>query len=241
MNALVSVVIPTYREVENLPHLLPRIAVAMAAAGLGWEMVVVDDSSRDGTVETCAELGSRFPVRLVVRNGERGLATAVLAGFRASVGDPFVVMDADLSHPPEAIPTLVAAVREGRGDLVFGSRYAAGGSTDARWSVRRRFTSALATRLARPLTRATDPMSGFFALSRATFATAAPLNPVGYKLGLELCVKCVGCRVLEVPIHFADRTHGISKLGVREGLRYLRHLVRLYAFRGSRRARPPRS
>ncbi len=242
MSPLVSVVVPTYHEVANLPRLVPRVAAAMSGAGLAWEMVVVDDDSRDGTVEVCADLATRFPVRFVVRRGERGLATAVLAGFRAAAGDPLVVMDADLSHPPETIPTLVAAVREGRGDLVFGSRYLAGASTDERWSVGRRVNSWLATRLARPLSSATDPMSGFFALSRATLATAAPLSPVGYKLGLELCVKCEGCRVLEVPIHFAARTLGTSKLGVREGLRYLRHLVRLYAFRlRSRRARRPRT
>lgn len=237
MSGLVSVVVPTYREAANLPLLVPRLADAMARAGLAWECVVVDDDSRDGTEAACATLATTFPVRLVVRRGERGLATAVLAGFREARGDPFVVMDADLSHPPEVVPALVAAVREGRGDLVFGSRAVEGASTDERWGLVRRLNSWVATWLARPLTSAADPMSGFFALSRATLATAAPLDPVGYKIGLELSVKCVGSRVVEVPIHFADRAHGESKLGVRERLRYLRHLLRLYAFRLSRRAR----
>lgn len=237
MSGLVSVVVPTLREAANLPLLVPRLAAAMDAARLSWECVVVDDDSRDGTDEACALLAGSFPVRLVVRRGERGLATAVLAGFREAQGGLLVVMDADLSHPPEAVPALVAAVREGRGDLVFGSRYVDGASTDERWSLGRRLNSTVATLLARPLTAMTDPMSGFFALSRATLATAAPLDPVGYKIGLELAVKCVGCRVGEVPIHFADRAHGESKLGFREQVRYLRHLARLYAFRVSGRRR----
>ena len=140
MSALVSVVVPTYREAANLPLLVPRLADAMARAALAWECVVVDDDSRDGTEAACATLATTFPVRLVVRRGERGLATAVLAGFREARGDPFVVMDADLSHPPEVVPALVAAVREGRGDLVFGSRAVEGASTDERWGLVRRST-----------------------------------------------------------------------------------------------------
>lgn len=239
MTGLVSVVVPTFREAANLPLLVGRLAAALDGAGLAWECVVVDDDSGDGTEAACAALAARHRVRLVVRRGERGLASAVLAGFAAARGDLFVVMDADLSHPPETVPVLVAAVREGRGDLVFGSRYLKGASTDERWSLGRRVNSTVATLLARPLTAMTDPMSGFFALTRATWAGAAPLRPVGYKIGLELAVKCVGCRVAEVPIHFADRAHGESKLGFREQVRYLRHLARLYAFRltGGRRQR----
>ena len=145
-------------------------------------------------------------------------------------GNWCVVMDADLSHPPEAIPGMIARLDDGA-DFVIGSRYVSGGTTDSNWGLLRWLNSKVATWLARPLTRAKDPMAGFFALRRTTFERATALNPIGYKIGLELLVKCRCVRVDEVPIHFADRQHGESKLSFREQLRYLQHLGRLYSHR----------
>jgi len=228
---LVSIVIPTYGEAENLPVLVPRICQATDAAGLEVEVIIVDDNSPDDTRQVCEALSRAFPVRLHVREHERGLSSAVLAGMRLARGEIFVVMDADLSHPPEKIGELVAALSEAGADFVIGSRYVAGGKTDENWGLFRWLNSRIATWLARPLTSAGDPMAGFFALRRETFQRAAPLDPIGYKIGLELLVKC-GCRrVAEVPIHFADRVHGQSKLSLREQVNYLRHLKRLYEFR----------
>jgi len=221
----VSVVIPTYREAENLGELVPRIDAAVD----GVEIVVVDDDSPDDTAAVCERLAREHPLRLLVRHGERGLASAVLHGFRESRGEVLVCMDADLSHAPEAIPALLEALAEG--DFAVGSRYAHGGSTDEVWSLFRRLNSRVATVLARPLTPVRDPMAGFFALRRETFESASELDPVGYKIGLELLVKC-GCRdVREVPITFRDRTRGESKLSLRQQWNYLVHLRRLYAFR----------
>jgi dolichol-phosphate mannosyltransferase len=136
-------------------------------------------------------------------------------------------MDADLSHPPGKIPELVAALHEPDVDFVIGSRYVPGASTDETWGWFRWLNSKVATLLARPFTTSSDPMAGFFALRRTTFDAAAPLDPIGYKIGLELIVKC-GCEhVREVPIHFADRKLGESKLTFREQINYLRHLRRL--------------
>src|SRR6185369_9760502 len=115
--------------------------------------------------------------------------------------------------------------------FVIGSRYVAGAATDEDWGLFRKLNSRGATWLARPLTKAMDPMAGFFALRRTTFESAAPLDPIGYKIGLELIVKCQCRNIREVPITFADRVHGESKLNLKEQLNYLRHLSRLYKHR----------
>jgi dolichol-phosphate mannosyltransferase len=139
-------------------------------------------------------------------------------------------MDADLSHPPAKIPDLLAALQAGA-EMAVGSRFAAGGTTDDAWGLFRWLNSRIATALARPLTPIADPMSGFFALRRSTFLAGRELNPVGYKIGLELLVKCRCQLVAEIPIHFTDRVLGESKLTLKEQLRYLQHLRRLYIFK----------
>jgi dolichol-phosphate mannosyltransferase len=116
-------------------------------------------------------------------------------------------------------------------DFVLGSRYVSGGSTADNWGMFRWVNSRVATWLARPLTNISDPMSGFFALAQTTFARAERPNPLGYKIGLELLVRCRCRHVREVPIHFATREHGESKLTLEQQLLYLRHLARLYAFK----------
>ncbi|MFH5806696.1 polyprenol monophosphomannose synthase [Alienimonas sp. DA493] len=236
----VTVVVPTYREAENLPELIARLAAAADRADLTWEAVVVDDDSGDGTEELCAELAQSLPVRLIVRRSERGLATAALRGLSEGRGAVLAVMDADLSHPPEALPALVAAVTgaDGRGgaDFAIGSRYVPGGEVDAGWGRFRQWNSKVATRLARGLTTAADPLAGFFALRRETFAACGPLDPVGYKIGLELLVKSGARTVMEVPITFRDRTRGSSKLTLGQQFAYLRHLSKLYAFNATRAA-----
>ncbi len=122
----VSIVVPVYREAENLPHLIPAIAARMSAAGLVYEIILVDDDSRDGTEQVAADLAKEYPLRLLVRRNERGLSTAVIHGFRHARGDILVCMDADLSHPPELIASLVAAVRSNEADFAIGSRYIPG-------------------------------------------------------------------------------------------------------------------
>jgi dolichol-phosphate mannosyltransferase len=230
----VSVVIPTYREAENLPVIIPRLSEVLAKANLAAEIIVVDDFSGDGTRDVCRSLSERYPVRLETRQNERGLSSAVLHGLRVAWGDVLIVMDADLSHPPEKVPEVVRALDATDTDFVLGSRYVGGGGTDEDWGVGRWLNSKIATWLARPFTTAADPMAGFFALRRNSFLRAdarQELNPVGYKIGLELIVKC-GCRrVHEVPIHFSNRLHGQSKLTLREQLNYLRHLVRLAQYK----------
>lgn len=228
----ISIIVPTYKEGENLPLLMERIAAALTVTDLDWKVVIVDDNSPDQTVDVCKALAAKYPLQLIVRKHERGLASAVVAGMRAANSQYLVCIDADLSHPPEAIPEMIETLSSADCDFVIGSRYIAGGSTADDWGLFRWLNSVVATGLAKPLTSAKDPMAGFFALRKSDFESAEQkLDPVGYKIGLELIVKCDCCKVREVPIHFADRQFGESKLSLKEQLNYLRHLSKLYAYR----------
>jgi dolichol-phosphate mannosyltransferase len=226
----ISLIIPTLNEAENLPLLIPRIAAAMA--GRSYEILIVDDNSRDATPAVCEELAHTYPVRLITREQPKdGLSGAVLRGMAMARGDSLVVMDADLQHPPEKLPALLEPLDSKQADFVLGSRYVPGGSTGGEWSLFRKINSQAATLLARPFSGTThDPMSGFFALKRQTYQQAQRLTPLGYKIGLELMCKCRVKNVREIPIHFAERTRGKSKLTFKEQVRYAEHLSRLYDF-----------
>ena len=226
--AAVSIVVPTLREAANLEPLAERVAGALAGRGQAWELLFVDDDSRDGSEAVAAGLAGRLPVQMAVRRGGRpDLSRAVLDGIARSRHDRVVVMDADLSHPPERIPDLLAALDGGHCDMAVGSRYVAGASTAGDWGLARTLNSRVATLLAAPLVSCADPMAGFFAVDRRALPDPATLRPVGFKIGLELMVRG-RLRVREVPIAFDDRRRGHSKLRWRQQLDYLRHLGRLY-------------
>lgn len=224
----VSIIVPTYHEEANIRALVERLSAAMRPTRRSYQVLIMDDDSRDGTDRAVAELSAAHPVELVTRTGKRDLSLAVIDGLRLARGSVCVVMDADLSHPPESVPVLLKALDDPQVDFALGSRFASGGQT-VEWGGFRRLNSWVATALSRPLVgRIADPMSGFFALRRATFQSADPLDPIGYKIGLELI--CRGhCRhVVEIPITFHDRLHGKSKLSLEQQRRYLLHLDRLY-------------
>ncbi len=229
----VSIIVPTYREAENIPVLVKRVFTALRAADIPGEMIIVDDDSRDDTQAVVEVLAAEFPVRLIVRTEERGLSSAVLRGFREARHDILLCMDADLSHPPESLPAVIEPVAGGSAEFCIGSRYTQGGRTMDDWGVLRKINSLGATWLAKPLTGASDPMAGFFCLRKETLhkGEEAGLNPIGYKIALEIMVKARCRKVAEVPIEFSDRLHGESKLTLRQQLLYLQHLVRLYRFR----------
>tara|TARA_E500000305_G_scaffold108915_1_gene112380 strand:+ start:8389 stop:9528 length:1140 start_codon:yes stop_codon:yes gene_type:complete len=227
-----SIIVPTYCEADNLTVLIPRVNRVLTEAELDAEIIVVDDDSPDETIQVCEELAEICPLRLITRKNERGLSTAVIAGLNAASGGILLVMDADLSHPPEKIPELVSALNQRQADFVIGSRYVEGGTTDQSWGWFRKWNSRVATWLSRPFTSARDPLAGFFAIKRQTYLKARQiLNPVGYKIGLELIVKCRCQNVVEIPIEFTDRVAGSSKLSFKEQLRYLKHLKRLFDFK----------
>ena len=229
---LISLVIPTFNEAGNIPELLARLASAVPA-DLTCEVIFVDDST-DDTPRVIAETARdcRLAVSVMHRDKpEGGLGGAVAAGLREASAPWIVVMDADLQHPPSLVPQLVAAGQRAGADLVVASRYTAGGSHTGLDGGFRVLASSLTTRLAkltfrRQLRQVSDPMSGFFAV-RSAALDAGLLRPLGYKILLELIVRCQLRRVTEVPYQFQDRFAGESKASLSEGWRFLRHLVML--------------
>jgi dolichol-phosphate mannosyltransferase len=227
--ASITVVVPTFQEALNIPNLVQRLQRVREEHRLDLELLLMDDDSRDGSHELIESMSLPW-VQLVTRRSNRSLSEAVLDGLRRSRRDVLVVMDADLSHPPEKIPEMIAALNANV-EMVVGSRFTEGGSTADDWGVLRWLNSRIATLLALPLTRLSDPMSGFFALRRSTFELGCDFSPIGYKILLELIVKCHCVRIGEVPIHFDNRRFGVSKLSFKEQLRYVQHLRRLYNYR----------
>jgi dolichol-phosphate mannosyltransferase len=219
---VISVVVPTYNEAASIPKLAERLAASMGARP--WELVVVDDGSPDGTADVAEALAPLIPVRVVRRAGKLGLATAVMAGFAAAQGDPIVVMDADLSHPPEVVPHLVDAVRNGT-ELAVGSRYVPGGGT-VDWPLRRRIVSRVACLMGNALVPVRDATSGFFALRRSVI-DGVRLDPIGFKIGFEVIARGRYRRVVEVPYTFRDREAGRSKFGTREILSYALQILKV--------------
>ena len=214
----VSVVVPTYKEAASLPRLLERVAAVREQHGLDLELIISDDNSRDGSEEVVAAAGYPW-ARMLVRTKDRGLSPAVLDGLRLARHDWLFVMDADLSHPPETIPAMLDELERGA-DFVLGSRYVAGGSTDAEWGVFRWLNSAVATFLARPFSPGARSDVGLFGLRHETFQRGEDLNPIGYKIALELLVKCRCRRIAEVALQFGDRQAGESKLTFAEQMKY---------------------
>jgi dolichol-phosphate mannosyltransferase len=231
---VVSLVLPTVNERKCLELLHDRIDVALRP--YRHEVIVVDDSSPDGTADVVRSLARTGSYELLSRPRRGGLSSAVLAGCQAARGWIVAVMDADGSHPPERLPNLIEPIKAGRAEFALGSRRVRGGDDEGlaplRW-----LTSWIATLAARPLTPVHDPMSGFFAVRRDVL-TRAPLKPTGFKVGLEVLAKCHPWPVVEVPFHFSQRLAGESKLGPAAIASYGLHLMRLYQWRffDSRRA-----
>lgn len=195
---------------------MPRLAQALVAHT--WELIIVDDGSPDGTADLAESYADKHPVRVVRRPGKAGLASAVLAGFAQARGDVLVVMDADLSHPPEAVPRLVSAIDEGA-DLAVGSRYVTGGGTED-WPLKRRVVSRAACLMGNVLVPIRDCTSGFFAIRKSAL-DGVKLNPIGFKIGFEVMARGRYKKAVEVPYVFRDRELGKSKFGRREIGQYL--------------------
>ena len=208
---MLSVIVPTLNEAENIEPLVRQI---IAAAPAPLEIVVVDDASSDGTQAKVNALALSFPVRLLERaTPTLGLAGAVIAGARAAGGDLLVIMDADLSHPPDQIPNLIQPLVESRADMVVGSRYVKGGSTPG-WPFYRKMMSRVAAGIAYPLTGVHDSMCGFFAIRRTRLLELAP-EATGFKIAFEVISRGGNnLRVLEIPIAFRDRARGKSKMNL---------------------------
>lgn len=228
---LLSIILPTYEEAENIPVVCESIASAMQASKIrDYEILIMDDCSNDGSDRQSRKLNKRgIPVQFIERQGkQRGLSAAVLDGLERATGQYCCVMDADMSHPARAIAPMLAKLQNDETDFCLGSRYVAGGRIDEDWTLRRFLLSRMATFLALPLIGVKDPMSGFFVLARRSLPPLAKLSPLGYKIALELLIKGKFQRVYEYPIYFRNRLHGESKMNIREQFLFLQHLRRLY-------------
>jgi len=233
-----TIVVPTYHEVDNIKPLTIRIFNALKEAKLDseTELIIVDDNSNDGTEANVKQLQDEgYNVRIIVRRDEVGLSSAVLRGFNEARGRYLLCLDADLQHPPESVPEFLNALSNSNNnnnvEFVIGTRY--GGkhlSVDKNWPLYRRVISTGARLLARPLSGLSDPMSGFFGLDVNAYKRASKVSPVGFKIALELYVKCNIKQHKEIPIAFGVRTAGESKLTSKVMVYYLQHLFQLYLF-----------
>jgi dolichol-phosphate mannosyltransferase len=225
-----ALVIPTLREADNVRELVMRAVAALEPLQIPFEVLVVDDDSGDGIEAEVAALAVKDSrIRLLVRRGERGLAGAILHGWRHTDATLLAVMDADLQHPPELLPRLVQSVFAGN-DVAIGSRYA-GREGMRGWHPARKWLSRSAIWATRRLQLAgmpvADPLSGFFVVRRAC-VEGVEFETRGFKLLLEILVRGQVRTVEEVPFQFGRRVAGRSKAGLRVAVEYLNLLQKLY-------------
>jgi dolichol-phosphate mannosyltransferase len=212
--ALLSIIVPTFNERENVEEFLRRIKTALV--GFAWEIVFVDDDSPDGTVELVRAFAQLDPrVRCVQRIGRRGLSSACVEGILATSAPFFAVMDVDLQHDERIIPQMLQSLHDDNLDIVIGSRYVKGGGV-GEWQEKRASMSRFATTLSRLVIKSDlrDPMSGFFIMRRVSFMKSCHrLSNIGFKILLDIFASSpVPLKFLEVPYEFRPRFAGESKL-----------------------------
>jgi len=224
-----GLVIPTLNEAGNMPVLLNRIHNVLRGAPVDYEVIVVDDDSQDGTAQAVEAYAQRNPrTRLLTRKGQRGLAGAVIHGWEHTDANLLGVIDADLQHPPEVLPSLLGPTLDGA-DIAIASRYANGNGA-GEWNRLRLLISRCGTWATTPLQRKDlrikDPLSGFFIVRRDCI-DGLDLQPDGFKILLEILVKGKIQKAVEIPFHFGNRYSGKSKADVRVALQYFTLLGKL--------------
>jgi dolichol-phosphate mannosyltransferase len=218
-----SVIVPVLNERQNVPIMVDRLSAALS--GIDWEAVFVDDDSEDGCADVIREIAAgNFRVRLLQRIGRHGLASAAIEGMLSTSSPWLAVMDGDLQHDAELLPQMLETARRGDLDMVVASRHLPGaGMGDfaperIRLSNAGRFLSGLVLKC-----RLSDPMSGYFLLSREYFLTVVhDLSQMGFKILLDLVVSAPRpVRLAEVPYVFGTRVYGESKLDLNPGVEFL--------------------
>ncbi|MEL6237846.1 MAG: glycosyltransferase family 2 protein [Pseudomonadota bacterium] len=210
-----AIILPTLNESGNLAPLVERIESTLGTEG--WEVLIVDDDSKDGTADEGRALAlTDTRVRVIQRIGRRGLASAAIEGFCATAAPYVAVMDADHQHDPALLPGMLATLQAGEAQICVASRFAEGAST-ANWAnPEREKLSGFANGIARRITGValTDPMSGYFMLPTATARRLVPrLSGIGFKILLDLLATShTQMQVREFPLNFAARREGTSKL-----------------------------
>ncbi|WP_330202552.1 glycosyltransferase [Cyanobacterium sp. DS4] len=231
MSLLLSLIIPTYNESENIPPLIIQLTSLLdRTLEQKYEIIIVDDDSPDLTWKIAQDLSNQYPqLKVIRRQGEKGLSTAVMKGWEKAQGEILGVIDADLQHPPESLLQLWSEIEKGA-DLAVASRHVEGGGVSD-WSLLRRFLSRGAQTLGLIILpgvigRVSDPMSGYFLVRRRCLANSK-LNPLGYKILIEVLAKGKIGWISEVGYVFQERQEGQSKVTKQQYIDYIRHLVRL--------------
>lgn len=230
-----SIILPTYNERKNLPILVYLLDKTFTQEGLDWEVIIVDDNSPDGTQEIALKLIDVFGpehIQLRARAGKLGLGTAYVHGLQFVTGDFVIIMDADFSHHPEAIPEFIAKQKAGGYDIVTGTRYAGDGGVFG-WDLKRKLVSRGANFLASTVLRPhVSDLTGSFRLYKKDVLAKiiSVTKSKGYVFQMEMMVRAkgLGFTVGEVPINFVDRLYGESKLGGDEIVQYLKGVWTLF-------------
>lgn len=231
-----TVILPTYNERENLPIIFYLLQKTFESSKLSYQVVIVDDSSPDNTLEVAQALQKSYGkdvITIVSRKGKLGLGTAYVAGLKVSEGDRIILMDADLSHHPKFIPEMIQVMDNKNVDLVSGTRYRKGGGVYG-WDLKRKVTSKGANFLASFLLdpgKASDLTGSFRLYKREAIEKILPMvKSKGYAFQMEILIlaKKEGFTLGEVPITFVDRIYGESKLGANEIILYLKGLIQLF-------------
>ena len=230
---MVSVIIPTLNEEENIEGVLKRTnSILDAIDGIDYEILIVDDCSCDNTV-CVAERAVGKNGRVIKRDvGKKSLSLSVVHGIKQSKGEAIIVMDGDGSHPPDILPYFIENLKSGY-DLIVASRYIKGGSTE-NFSLSRKFISRSACFLGSVLTDIQDNTSGFFCVRKCALE-GVNLTPIGFKIGLEVFVKGRFNSYKEIPYTFLHRQKGISKLKSSRITQYLNHFFKLLVYKFSRK------
>lgn len=229
--AYFSLVVPTYNESKNIRDIVEILSKLLDSTIPGdYELIVVDDNSPDRTWEIALSLTEEYPqLRVMRRQHERGLSTAVIRGWQVANGQVLGVIDGDLQHPPKILIQLLAAIEQGA-DLAVASRHVEGGGVSS-WSAVRRFLSRGAQLvglviLPQVVGRVSDPMSGYFLVRRSAIARQS-LSPVGYKILIEVLGRGNINQLAEVGYVFQERREGESKVTWKQYVEYIQHLLRL--------------
>lgn len=217
----VSLIIPTYNEVNNLPLLIEEILSIIDKLKIDLEFIIVDDNSPDGTGKVAEELSQKYPIKVIHRAGKLGLGSAVTEGFKLSDREILGVMDADLSHDPAILNELILSLAEY--DIALGSRFKEG-SVVEKWPWWRRLISNIGVKLTKVLTGVSDPLSGYFFLKKSVIQNVK-LKTIGYKILLEILVKGRWTKAKEMPFNFRMRKFSSSKLSYKEYLLFLGQII----------------
>ncbi|KAI9831577.1 MAG: dolichol-P-mannose synthesis [Sarea resinae] len=232
-----SVILPTYNERRNLPIITWLLAKTFTENNLDWELIIVDDASPDGTQQIALQLQSLYTpsrIQLRPRAGKLGLGTAYVHGLQYATGNFVIIMDADFSHHPKAIPAMIGIQATADYDIVTGTRYAGGkGAGVYGWDLKRKLVSRGANLFADTVLRpGVSDLTGSFRLYKRDVLerVISSTESKGYTFQMEMMVraKAMGCRVAECPITFVDRLYGESKLGGDEIVEYAKGVGMLW-------------